>query len=178
MAGGFYLVIYPDLADGASSATLLVLRPGPDVSNVSAIFMEMITTFILVFVVFRVAAGVAEPRHIADESAEKNKLVKDEKRQVWMKKNFLPIAIGFTLGFLSFPSSFVSGGGYNPARALGGCVVGTDCSDIWIYFIGEFIGGALAGLVHFWLFEWPHSDEEEIEDPYLEGEPAAVANPA
>lgn len=159
------MVIYPDLADGASPGTLLVINPGA--GNLAAIFMEMICTFILVTVVFRTAAGVYEPHFNRDMDADQIKETKAKKRQVWMKKNFVPIAIGFTLGFLSFASSFVSGGAYNPARALGGCVVGTDCGKIWVYFIGDFVGGILAGLFHFWFIELPHEQAaDEVADAY------------
>lgn len=179
VAGGLFLVIYPDLPNGDSPGKLLVISPGQGVSNLSALFMEMIATFILVLIVFRIAVGVEEPRHKADETAEENRIVKRKKLLVWLKKVLAPLVIGFTLGYLALPSAYISGGAYNPARVLGGCVIGTDCSDIWIYFIGEFIGGALAGLFHFWVFEWDYPTEEPIEDPYLVDETApAVDNPA
>lgn len=167
------MVIYPKLRNGASPGTLLVVKPGNGVSDLSAIFMEMIATFILVFIVFRIAAGVEEPRHKADETAEESQSVNMQKRYVWLKKMLAPVVIGFTLGFLALPSAYISGGAYNPARVLGGCVVGLNCSQIWIYFIGEFVGGALAGLFHFWVYELDYPKGEEPEDPYLAGEPAA-----
>lgn len=160
------MVIYPDLADGASPGSLLVLTPV--YSNLAAIFMEGITTFILVFTVFRTAVGVREPHFTSGMDAKQVKAVRNIKRQVWMKKNFAPVAIGFTLGYLSFPSSYISGGGYNPSRALAGCVVGTDCSAIWVYFLGEFIGGGLAGLFHYWFMELPHEHYDNDVDTYDE----------
>lgn len=168
LAGAFFLAVYPNLPDGTDRGSLLVISPGSGVSNVSAIFMEMIAAFILVLIVFRVAAGVREPAYEKGMTAEEIKNTKNKRRQVYFKQMIaFPWAIGAALGFLSYASGYLSGGAYNPARALGGCVAGSDCSDIWIYFIGDFVGGALAGLFHYWFFELPHGDSmHEITNEY------------
>lgn len=166
-ACGLFLVYAPRLPDGGLAGGLLVVKPGAEATNTAAVFMEMFCAFILVTVVFRTAAGVKEPRFVEGMDDKQLRDVRHKKRQVYIKKHYAPIAIGFTLGFLAFVSSYVSGGAYNPARALGGCVVGTDCSDIWIYFIGDFVGGALAGLFHYWFFEIPHTEaSDELADAY------------
>ncbi len=159
-AGGFFLVTIPDGPNGEKAGAPLVISPGQGVSNLSAIFTELIAAFILVLIVFRVAAGIKEPAYEHGMTSERFQQIQRQRRQVAFKKFYLPIGIAATLGFLAYPTGYLSGGAYNPARALGGCVAGDNCSDIWIYFLGDFFGGALAGLFHYWFFEWPHHDED------------------
>lgn len=76
------------------------------------------------------------------------------------KAGFAPIAIGFTLGFLCFVGSSVSGGAFkyflsflwvvsllSPARVFGANVVSGDFSQSWIYYVGDFLGGACGALL-------------------------------
>ncbi|XP_047338973.1 aquaporin TIP2-3-like [Impatiens glandulifera] len=57
-----------------------------------------------------------------------------------------PIAIGFIVGANILAAGPFSGGSMNPARSFGPAVVSGDLSQIWIYWVGPLIGGALAGL--------------------------------
>jgi aquaporin Z len=55
------------------------------------------------------------------------------------------LAIGFTLATGAFAIGSVSGGALNPAVALGASVLGAFAwSNIWIYLIAGFAGGAVA----------------------------------
>lgn len=129
--------------------------------------MEMIACFILILVVMRVAAAVEEPMYEADMSKDKFKAITAQKDLVWQKKMLaVPLSIGATLGFLGFVSSYVSGAAYNPARVLGGCVCGHDCSKIWVYWIGEFVGGALAGVFDLFVFQTEAIKEQDIDQFY------------
>ncbi len=61
------------------------------------------------------------------------------------KAGFAPVAIGFTLGFLCLLGGSVSGGAFNPARAFGPALVTGHFDNHWVYWIGDFMGAALAG---------------------------------
>lgn len=127
--------------------------------------MELIASFILVLTVFRVVAGIRRPFFVQNMTKKQYVAIRDKRSQFAIKMfSSVPLGIAAALGFLSFPSSYVSGGAYNPARALGGCVAGGQCGKIWVYFLGDFIGGALAGLFHFWFLEHPHRQEEDIDE--------------
>jgi aquaporin Z len=59
--------------------------------------------------------------------------------------SFYGLAIGFTIAAGAFAVGPVSGGAFNPAVALGATLMGLfTWSHIWIYFVAEFLGGAVA----------------------------------
>ncbi len=62
--------------------------------------------------------------------------------------SFYGLAIGFTVLACAYALGPVSGGAFNPAVALGISVGEIKAwSDIWIYLVGNFAGGALAAVV-------------------------------
>lgn len=61
------------------------------------------------------------------------------------KAGFAPIAIGFTLGFLTLLGGSVSGGAFNPARVFGPAIISGRWSHQELYWIADFIGAAMAG---------------------------------
>lgn len=62
--------------------------------------------------------------------------------------SFYGLAIGFTVMACAFTFGGFSGGAFNPAVAIGACLMkGFIWADIWIYLVGCFGGGLLAGLV-------------------------------
>ncbi len=64
-----------------------------------------------------------------------------------MGNSFYGLAIGFTVVAGAFAVGGISGGVFNPAIAVGGMVSGLfEWSNIWIYFIAEFLGGAAAAI--------------------------------
>ena len=64
-----------------------------------------------------------------------------------MGNSFYGLAIGFTVVAGAFAVGGISGGVFNPAIAVGGMVSGLfEWSNIWIYFIAEFLGGAAAAV--------------------------------
>jgi aquaporin Z len=66
--------------------------------------------------------------------------------------SFYGLAIGFTVVVGAFAVGGISGGAFNPAIALGAMVTGLfKWSNIWIYFIAEFLGGAAAAYVFLYL---------------------------
>ncbi len=59
--------------------------------------------------------------------------------------SFYGLAIGFTVVAGAFAVGGISGGVFNPAIAVGGMVSGLfKWSDLWIYLVAEFLGGAAA----------------------------------
>jgi aquaporin Z len=59
--------------------------------------------------------------------------------------SFYGLAIGFTVVAGAFAVGGISGGAFNPAIALGAMVTGLlQWSNIWIYLIADFLGGAVA----------------------------------
>ena len=62
--------------------------------------------------------------------------------------SFYGLAIGFTVVAGAFAVGGISGGAFNPAIALGAMVTGLfEWSNIWIYFIADFLGAAAAAYV-------------------------------
>ena len=61
--------------------------------------------------------------------------------------SFYGLAIGFTVVTGAFAVGGISGGAFNPAIALGAMVTGLfEWSNIWIYLLADFAGGAVAAL--------------------------------
>ena len=59
--------------------------------------------------------------------------------------SFYGLAIGFTVVVGAFAVGGISGGAFNPAIALGAMVTGLfKWSNIWIYLLADFLGGAAA----------------------------------
>lgn len=62
--------------------------------------------------------------------------------------SFYGLAIGFTVLAGAISVGSVSGGAFNPAVAVGISVMGlTAWSNLWIYLVADFAGGALAAIV-------------------------------
>lgn len=69
------------------------------------------------------------------------------------RKNHAPLVIGLTIGFLATMGGTVSGGAFNPLRPTAPAFFTLNFTYIWIYWVGGCLGGATAGLVHYYLFE-------------------------
>lgn len=62
--------------------------------------------------------------------------------------SFYGLAIGFTVLACAYSFGKFSGGAFNPAVAIGACLMkGFVWIDMWIYFVGSIAGAALAALV-------------------------------
>ena len=107
-----------------SEANLAATYPARGVGDLQAFIVEILITFILVFVVISVATDERAPAAIA------------------------PIAVGFALAVGVFIAGPVTGGAVNPARALGPMVVALDFTSAWLYILGPIIGGVLAALLY------------------------------
>ena len=118
---------------GAAVAALLVnkvLRAGVAVTPIAlhvgpALLAEFLFTFALVYVVLNAATA---------EGTSGN--------------SFYGLAIGMTVMTGAFAVGDISGGAFNPAVALGICILGiSDWSNIWIYLLANFAAGALAAVI-------------------------------
>jgi len=92
----------------------------------SAVLMEIILTFTLMFVVFATA-------------------VDPKKGTVGV---IAPLAIGFTVLAQIFVGAPFSGASMNPGRSFGPALVALDFHNHWVYWVGPFIGAALAALIY------------------------------
>ena len=105
-------------------ANLAATYPAQGVGDLQAFIVEVLITFILVFVVMAVATDDRAPAAIA------------------------PIAVGFALAVGVFIAGPVTGGAVNPVRALGPMIVAGDLTSVWLYILGPIIGGVLAALLY------------------------------
>lgn len=117
---------------GAAAAAFLVTyfwdklpEVVPRTNNFRAIVAEFVGTFALAYVVLNVATS----KDTAGNS-------------------YYGLAIGFTVLAMATAFGPISGGAFNPAVAVGICIMHiADWIDIWIYLVGCFAGGLLAALV-------------------------------
>ena len=75
---------------------------------------------------------------------------------VFSKKSFkdwAPLAIGTTLGFIVMVGGPLSGGSYNPARWFGPALVGNEWGGTWPYLLGPIVGSLLAAAVFRFVLE-------------------------
>ena len=105
-------------------AKLAATYPAQGVGDLQAFIVELLITFILVFVVMAVATDERAPAAIA------------------------PIAVGFALAVGVFIAGPVTGGSVNPARSLGPMIVAGDLTSVWLYILGPIIGGVLGALLY------------------------------
>jgi aquaporin Z len=102
---------------GQSAVAAGVTKPGPGVTDIGALILEIVLTagFVLVILVStKRAAGLA------------------------------PLAIPLTLVAIHFAAATLSGASVNPARSIGSALIGADLSALWIYLVGPIVG-ALGG---------------------------------
>jgi MIP family channel proteins len=75
---------------------------------------------------------------------------------VYSKKSFkdwAPLAIGTTLGFIVMVGGPLTGGSFNPARWFGPALVGNTWGGVWPYLVGPIVGSLLAAVVYRFVLE-------------------------
>jgi len=124
----------------------LAIEPPENESLGRVFMMELILTFILVFVIFTVAF----------ENLDSKKKVQTFRGAAGAygltlytaspqsKTGFAPIAIGLTIGYLTLIGGTVSGGAFNPARVFAAAAVTNKWGSHWIYWLADFLGAAIA----------------------------------
>ena len=114
----------------ASMIVIKFLRAGAAVTPIAphvgpALIAEFLFTFALVYVVLNTATA---------EGTSGN--------------SFYGLAIGMTVMTGAFAVGDISGGAFNPAVALGICMLGiSDWGNIWIYLLANFAAGVTAAVV-------------------------------
>jgi MIP family channel proteins len=68
-------------------------------------------------------------------------------------KEWAPLAIGTTLGFIVMVGGPLTGGAFNPARWFGPALVGNEFGDVWPYLVGPIVGALLAAVVYRFVLE-------------------------
>jgi MIP family channel proteins len=68
-------------------------------------------------------------------------------------KEWAPLAIGTTLGFIVMVGGPLTGGSFNPARWFGPALVGNEWGGVWPYLVGPIVGSLLAAGVFRFVIE-------------------------
>ena len=98
-------------------------------------------------------------------------------------KEWAPLAIGTTLGFIVMVGGPLTGGSYNPARWFGPALVSNTWGDVWPYLVGPLVGALLAAAVYRFVLETsalpPTEPPEHIRPPVKKrAEPDNPTEPA
>ena len=109
---------------GRELADLAATFPVEGVGDIRAFLVEVLVTFILVFVVISVATDDRAPVGVA------------------------PLAVGFALACGVLIAGPVTGGSLNPARTLGPMIVAGRFDAVWVYILAPVVGAVLAALVY------------------------------
>ncbi len=105
--------------DGDLGVTILAANVTP----INGLIVEIVLTFFLVNTIFNTAvSGKAG--------------------------NFAGLAIGLTLVFCILMGGPLTRASLNPARTLGPAIAAGNYVDIWLYFVGPFVGAVLAALLY------------------------------
>jgi MIP family channel proteins len=119
------LATWATFGDAARSVgNLAATIPCPDVGAGTALLVEALVTFVLVFVVVSVAT--------------------DDR----VHSSLAPVAVGAALAVAVLIAGPVTGGAVNPVRALGPALVTGQFSALWVYLVGPLIGGIAAAVVY------------------------------
>ena len=68
-------------------------------------------------------------------------------------KEWAPLAIGTTLGFIVMVGGPLTGGSFNPARWFGPALVSSEWGGVWPYLVGPIVGSLLAAAVFRFVIE-------------------------
>lgn len=97
----------------------------PEINVPRALIAEFLFTFALAYVVVNVATAKGTSGN-----------------------SFYGLAIGFTVVAGAYAVGPISGGAFNPAVALGISIMGlSNWAFLWVFLLGNFAGGAVAGIV-------------------------------
>jgi aquaporin TIP len=127
LLGGLAAAAVLSLFAGALGNGLTVASANPAVNGSigagTAVLVEAILTFFLMFVIYGVAVDPRGPRAIA------------------------PLAIGLTITIDIFAGGALTGAAMNPARWIGTAVVGGAFDNAWVYWVGPIVGALVAAFV-------------------------------
>ncbi len=131
-------ICFGDPANDQANLAATGLADG--VSVLRGLITETLITFVLVFVVGLVATDPRVP-----------------------SSNIAAIAVGFALAAAVFVGGPLTGGGVNPARALGPMLVSGQLDDFWIYIVGPVLGGLLGAFAARFVLQAFEIEQDEDE---------------
>ena len=114
-----------------------ITKPTPPFSVMQAFGMEILLTFVLVYVIL----ATADQKAVVGKNAA--------------------IAVGGVVGLCGLGFSPVSGASMNPARSVGPMVAALQFDYLWVYIAGPLVGAAIACGVVRLLYGPPKEDEAE-----------------
>lgn len=91
---------------------------------------------------------------------------------VFSKKSFkewAPLAIGTTLGFIVMVGGPLTGGSFNPARWFGPALVSNEWGGVWPYLVGPVVGSLVAAAVFVFVLEAGGAPPTESPEPIKGG---------
>jgi MIP family channel proteins len=135
---------FGDAARDDANLGATALADGVNVGQ--GLLTEALITFVLVFVVGLVASDPRVP-----------------------SARIASIAVGFALAAGVFIGGPLTGGGVNPARALGPMIVSGQLDDFWLYIIGPVIGGLLGAFVAAYALRAFQEEQEDSGDESTDG---------
>jgi MIP family channel proteins len=97
---------------------------------------------------------------------------------VFSKKSFkewAPLAIGTTLGFIVMVGGPLTGGSFNPARWFGPALVGNEWGGVWPYLVGPIVGSLLAAAVFRFVLEPGGKPPTESPEPIKPASPSSAS---
>ena len=107
------------------------------VDPAKAVGVEIVLTFLLMFVIMAVAI---DKRAVGRAAA---------------------LAIGATVTFDIMVGGPITGGSMNPARTTGPAILAANWQDLWVYWVGPPIGAAIAAFLYTWLNDTEESAGNE-----------------
>ncbi len=90
-------------------------------------------------------------------------------------KDWAPLAIGTTLGFIVMVGGPLDGGSFNPARWFGPALVGNEWGGVWPYIVGPIVGSLLAAAVFKFVLEPGGKAPTESPERVKPASPAATS---
>eukprot|EP01088_Endostelium_zonatum_P017728 TRINITY_DN537_c0_g2_i1.p1 TRINITY_DN537_c0_g2~~TRINITY_DN537_c0_g2_i1.p1 ORF type:complete len:357 (+),score=95.07 TRINITY_DN537_c0_g2_i1:87-1157(+) len=148
---------------GVSRVREVAVVPQDDVTLGQTFWIEVVISFIFVYVIFATAFDTVETVKVSDKNVVVGRSTVRYKVSGNSKAGFAPLAIGFTLGACVFASGSISGGAFNPARVFGFALVGDQWKKHWLYWVADFLGAGLAGYVQK-IFSKPRATPPKITD--------------
>ena len=106
----------------------MVTKPGVGVSDFKAMLVELIATALFLMVISAVATDTTAPWNGIQA----------------------PIFIGLFIFTAATVFGPLSGGSFNPAVSVAPAIVAGSFSNLWIYLVGPFVGGAIGGALFMW----------------------------
>jgi aquaporin TIP len=128
------VLIVDELLDTIPGAGGHTLEGSIVASNLAAVVIEAIITFLLVWTVFATAVN---PRNIGPQAG---------------------LFIGFAYFAIQLMAIPMTGGSANPARTFGPALVFNFWDDWWVYYAGPLIGAAIAAIAFTYLYLNPDDD--------------------